>query len=147
MSPTTTAVEKHELLALAEGGDDTCAADDLVIPAPANWARTRLEQMAALVQLLSTRHAGRSRGINAEDLARQLCMSERMLRALVSEAREAGLAISATPETGYYVAQTAQELEESCEFLRSRAMHSLRMEAQLRRLPLPDLLGQLRLPT
>lgn len=122
-------------------------AEELVLPAPSHWARSRTEQMAALVQLLSTRHAGRANGIGAEDLARQICVHERMLRSLVSEAREAGLAISATPETGYYVAQTAEELQESCEFLRSRAMHSLRMEAQLRRIPLQDLVGHLRLPT
>jgi biotin operon repressor len=126
---------------------DAGAAADSFIPAPAGWARTREEALAALVQLLSTKHAGRNNGIGAEALARQLCVNERSLRAMVSQAREAGTAISATPETGYYVAQTAEELEESCEFLRSRAMHSLRMEAQLRRMPLPDLLGQLHLPT
>lgn len=103
--------------------------------------------LAALVQLLSTRHAGKAAGISAEALARELHITERMVRALVSEAREQGLAISATPETGYYIAQTPEELLESCEFLRSRAMHSLRMEAQLRRIPLPDLLGQLHLKT
>lgn len=131
----------------ADTTKDTCAADDLTLPAPSHWARGRVEQMAALVQLLSTRHAGRAAGIGAEDLARQLCLHERTLRSLISEARENGLAISATPESGYYVAQTAAELDESCEFLRSRAMHSLRMEAQLRRIPMPDLLGQLHLPT
>jgi GNAT superfamily N-acetyltransferase len=111
------------------------------------WPKTRVEQIAALIQLLATRHAGRERGIGAEALARTLGIHERLLRALVSQAREQGCAISATPETGYYVALTAAELEESCEFLRSRAMHSLRIEAQLRRIPLQDLLGQLHLPT
>ena len=43
--------------------------------------------------------------------------------------------------------QTAEELESCCAFLRARAMHSLMIEARLRRLPLPDLLGQLKLPT
>ncbi len=122
-------------------------AADLPVPAPSHWARPRPEQMAALVQLLSTRHAGRANGVGAEALAAHLGLSERTLRALVSEAREAGLAISATPETGYYVAQTAEELAESCEFLRARALHSLRIEAQLRRIPMHDLLGQLHLPT
>lgn len=134
-------------MSLILGDDDISAADDLVIPAPSGWVRTRDEAIAALVQLLSTRHAGRDKGIGAEALARQLCVNERTLRAMVSHAREAGTAISATPETGYYVAQTAEELEESCEFLRSRALHSLRIEAQLRRIPLADLLGQLHLPT
>lgn len=116
------------------------------VPAPGN-GRTREVVRAQLVQLLSTQHAGRDRGIGAASLARELHITERTLRALVSKAREVGLAISATPETGYYIATTAAELEESCEFLRSRALHSLRIEAQLRRIPLVDLLGQLRLPT
>lgn len=114
-------------------------------PAPANPPRDQL--LASLVQYLSAQHTGKANGIGAELLAERLGITERLLRALVSQAREDGVAISATPETGYYIAQTADELEESCEFLRSRAMHSLRMEAQLRRIPLPDLLGQLHLNT
>lgn len=114
---------------------------------PQHWTPLRAAHMAALVNLLCSRHTGRANGVSAAALADELCMSERMLRCLVSEARERGVAISATPETGYYVAETAAEMQESCKFLRSRAMHSLRMEAQLRHIPLPDLLGQLHLPT
>lgn len=106
------------------------------------------EQLAArLLARLAERHTGKARGIGAEQLAHELGITERVLRSLVSDLREAGTAVSATPETGYYIAQTAAELEESCDFLRSRALHSLRMEAQLRRIPLPDLLGQLHLET
>ena len=102
---------------------------------------------ALLVQHLSTRHAGRRNGIRAEDLAARLGVTERTLRELVSAARENGVAIVGTPETGYYVAQTADELEECCKFLRSRAMHSLAMEARLRKVALPELLGQLKVGT
>lgn len=106
------------------------------------------EQLAArLLARLAKRHMGKARGISAEQLAHQLQISDRTLRALVSMLREAGTAVSATPDTGYYIAETPEELQESCEFLRARAMHSLRMEAQLRRIPLPDLLGQLHLET
>ena len=97
--------------------------DSLWYPSPL-WARTRAEALAAL-----------------------LCVTERQLRALISEAREQGVAICATPETGYYIATEPDEIERCCAFLRSRAMHSLRLEAQLRRIPLPDLIGQLHLPT
>lgn len=106
------------------------------------------EQLAArLLARLAEQHTGKARGVSAEQLAHDLGITERTLRALVSMLRETGTAISATPETGYYIAETAAELEESCEFLRSRALHSLRIEAQLRRIPLPDLLGQLHLET
>ncbi|MGC4076259.1 MAG: HTH domain-containing protein [Rubrivivax sp.] len=106
------------------------------------------EQLAArLLARLAQRHIGKSRGITAEQLAHEMGISERVLRSLVSDLRAEGTAISATPETGYFIAETPDELEESCQFLRSRALHSLRIEAQLRRIPLPDLLGQLRLET
>lgn len=127
----------------------TDTADTALQPSPALplCARTRSEQVAALVQLLATRHAGQANGIGAEPLAAQLSVSERVLRMLITAAREDGVAISATPDTGYYMAQTPHELEHCCQFLRSRAMRSLHLEAQLRRIPLPDLLGQLHLPT
>ena len=102
---------------------------------------------ALLLQVLATHHTGAARGVGAALLAARLHISERMLRVLISEARDEGIAIAATPATGYYIAETAEELQQCCAFLRSRAMHSLHIEAQLRRQPLADLLGQLHLPT
>jgi biotin operon repressor len=112
---------------------------------PGDGHRARL--LADLVRLLSTEHTGSARGVKAEQLALRLGLHERMLRTLISAAREDGIAICGRPDSGYFVAATAAELEDTCRFLRDRAMHSLRIEAQLRRLPLPDLLGQLHLPT
>lgn len=102
---------------------------------------------ALLIQRLATTHLGHDRGIRAADLARALGVRERVLRQLVSDAREDGIAIAGTPTDGYFLAETAEELEVCCNFLRSRALHSLHIEAQLRRIPLADLLGQLHLPT
>ena len=51
---------------------------------------------------------------------------------------EGALIPSATPP---------DEIRRCCAFLHRRAMHSLRLEAQMRRIPLPDLLGQLHLNT
>lgn len=102
---------------------------------------------AQLIALMSKRHMGRRRGISATALAAKLAITERTLRHLISDAREEGVAIVGTPETGYYIARTAGELEECCRFLRARAMHSLAIEARLRRIALPELLGQLRVGT
>ena len=94
-----------------------------------------------------SRHQGKASGVSVAELAAQCDLSERQVRKAVSELREEGMAICATPETGYFVAITSDELEECCQFLRSRAMHSLHLESRLRNIPLPDLLGQLKLRT
>lgn len=92
-------------------------------------------------------HIGHHYGISAKALAQKLDITDRRLRRFISELREEGVAICGTPETGYYIAETREELEQCCAFLRSRAMHSLVIEAKLRQIPLADLVGQLKLPT
>lgn len=101
---------------------------------------------SALLALLS-RHIGKGNGIGVRELANVMDIEERQARKLISLLRQEGHAICGTPQDGYYIAATAQELEETCEFLRHRAMHSLNMESKLRKIPLPDLIGQLHLPT
>lgn len=99
------------------------------------------------------RHVGRARGVAADQLAYEVLLQQphgaelRRLRKCISTLRENGVAVCGRPETGYFIAATAEELEESCQFLRSRALHSLALEAKLRKIPLPDLIGQLKLPT
>lgn len=90
---------------------------------------------------------GKANGVTAQALAFNLGCSERVVRQLITELREAGVALCGHPSTGYFIAETRAELEETCAFLRSRAMHSLVLEAKLRGMPLSDLVGQLHLPT
>lgn len=92
-------------------------------------------------------HIGKNNGITAKMLAGVLACSEREVRTLITELRLDGVAVCGTPSTGYYIAATGEELEETCQYLRTRAMHSLMLESKLRRVPLPDLLGQMRLRT
>ncbi len=92
-------------------------------------------------------HYGRHLGISVEALAHDLETTARHVRTLVTELRLQGIPVCGTPRDGYYIANTPEELESTCAFLRSRAMHSLVLEARLRKLPLPDLLGQLKLKT
>lgn len=99
-----------------------------------------------LVTVLS-RHVSRERGVGVRELARDLDCPERRVRELVTRARAEGVAICGHPRTGYYVASEPADIEHTCRFLRARAMRSLALEARLRRIPLPDLLGQLKLPT
>ena len=69
----------------------------------------------------------------------------RKVREAVEALRLAGHPICATPEDGYYLAQNDEELSSTIAFLRSRAMTSLTQIAQLRRVSLPTLMGQLQM--
>ena len=102
-----------------------------------------------LLVVLSS-HIGKGNGISAKDLSARMGFVDktfRNVRMIISALRDEGHAICGTPSDGYYIAATSEELTETCTFLRNRAMHSLRLEAKLRHIPLPDLLGQLHLPT
>jgi hypothetical protein len=110
---------------------------------------TRDQVLAALY-----RHVGAAHGVRVDALVREITgapvsspAAERQVRSQVSELREEGYPIAAHPAHGYFVCETAEELQMCCAFLRSRAMHSLRLEAQMRRISLGELLGQIRLPT
>ena len=94
---------------------------------------------------LSTAHKGRLCGIKVEALARKVNVSQRDIRKAVSDLREDGVPVAATPATGYYLAETADEINECCQLLRGRALHSLRLVSRLTKLALPELLGQMRL--
>jgi len=105
--------------------------------------------MATSDQLLNllSRHIGKGNGIGVRRLAVLADTTERNVRTLISGLRDEGHAICGTPKHGYYIAATPDELKDTCSFLRRRALHSLGLEAKLRNIPLPDLLGQLHLPT
>lgn len=105
--------------------------------------------MATASQLLSvlSRHIGKGNGIGVKQLAQQLGIEPRQVRKHISELRDDGHAVCGTPKDGYYIAATPEELEHTCQFLHTRALHSLTLESRLRKIPLSDLIGQLHLPT
>lgn len=92
-------------------------------------------------------HCGNRYGISAKQIAEKLNIPERRVRHLVTECREDGVAICGHPSTGYFVAQTAAEMQETLDFLKDRALHSLKLASTLSKLPLADLIGQLHLRT
>ncbi len=98
------------------------------------------------------RHIGRAQGVTAARLVTEICGTDgaehrRRLRYLVQDLREEGHHICAHPKHGYFIAETDEELQETCIFLYNRAMCSLTQVAAMKRVSLPDLRGQLRLPT
>ena len=98
-----------------------------------------------MILRLTTWHQGREKGISAARLAGALGLSEREIRKAVSNLREEGSPICAHPKHGYFYPVSQEEIEETCEYLHKRSLHSLRLESQMRRISLPALMGQLQL--
>lgn len=97
-------------------------------------------------------HRGVASGVRACDLVAEICgdSSEaltRQLRHVVEALRKEGLHVCGHPSTGYYMADTEAELTRTVKFLYDRAMTSLQQAAAMRNVSLPDLAGQLRLPS
>lgn len=101
------------------------------------------------------RHIGAEHGVTAAQLAAEAAgldniqahYAERQLREAVVQLRLEGHHVCATPENGYFLAANAEELDATCLFLHERAMTSLKQVAAMKRISLPDLRGQLHLPT
>ena len=93
------------------------------------------------------RHIGAAQGVTAAALAAEIGIQPRQVRALVTELRLDGVAVCGHPSSGYFIAATGDEVETTCQFLRARALRSLTLESRLRKVPLADLVGQMRLAT
>ena len=111
----------------------------------------RITRDALLVALRA--HIGRSRGVTVTALAREMLGieptrgDERVVRRLVVELRLEGHHVCAHPANGYYLAESPDELDDTIAFLRDRAISSLQQIAAMKRVSVPDLWGQLHLPT
>jgi len=99
-------------------------------------------------------HIGQAEGIHVRDLVARITgqrveseQLERRVRQIVTELRMDGVHVCGHPSAGYYMAATPEELEHTLQFLRSRAMSSLALESRMRRISMPELIGQLTLQT
>jgi len=108
-----------------------------------------------LLGILS-RHVGREKAIGMGELYEEVfdrpwrnrINDTRALRTLIQELRKEGVAICsacAYAGGGYYLAAAGSEMEDYLSRLRSRALRALALEARLRRITLPELLGQMQL--
>lgn len=98
---------------------------------------------AELLNILSS-HKGQANGVHMDRLEAITGLPGRTVRKLISELRTEGTAVCGKPETGYFMAASAEELDEFCiKYLEARALHSLKLSSRLRQIPLPVLAGQL----
>lgn len=104
-----------------------------------------MSEKAAVLNALAP-HRGAGNGISAEKLALIVGISERRVRTHISDLRSEGSPICGHPSEGYYIAATAEEIQKTCAYLHARAIHSLTLESRLSNIPLPVLIGQLRIP-
>lgn len=101
---------------------------------------------ADLLHVMS-RHIGSANGVQVQTLARELDVTERQVRELVSALRLEGYHVCGFPGTGYFIAANRAEMEATLNFLENRAMHSLTLVSRMRNIAIPDLVGQLHLNT
>ncbi|MEM1153647.1 MAG: hypothetical protein AAGI44_05870 [Pseudomonadota bacterium] len=96
-------------------------------------------------------HPGVQRAIKAPELAAKILKTvptdgdTRTVRKLVKELRLKGEPICSHSSSGYWWAANPEELQAACEFLRGKALSSLKQYSYLRRFVLPKLTGQLSL--
>ena len=87
-------------------------------PPPQKWLRRILRGAC----FLFINHRGQAQGINAEGLALALKITERKLaQHFISNARKEDTPICSTPETGYFLPETSEELTPTLSWLRNRA--------------------------
>lgn len=102
------------------------------------------------------RHVGRERAIGMDVLServfgrpvRHKINDTRTLRALIDQLRADGepiLSTSTSAGGGYYIAAAGSETEEYLGRLHRRGLKPLALEAKIRKISLPELLGQMQL--
>lgn len=96
---------------------------------------------------------GPANGATVRELAAQViggeptAGDERAVRQAVVALRRDGYPVCATPDEGYHHAANADDLQRTCVHLAARAITGLEQVAAMKRVALPDLYGQLGLPT
>lgn len=110
---------------------------------------TRTDVLEVLSQ-----HCGKIHGITCPQIVEEVTghldydpVSERRVREIVVELRMEGYAICALPGAGYFIAESADELDATCRFLIDRAMCSLKQVSKMKGIAMPDLYEQLHVPT
>jgi hypothetical protein len=115
-----------------------------------------MDYWQGLVLQVLSRHIGRGKAINMAALftevygapPRNTITGTRRLREIITRLRTQGVPICSAADMdggGYYLPAAGSELEAYCGRLRSQALKKLKQEAELRKVALPQLLGQIQM--
>jgi DNA-binding GntR family transcriptional regulator len=104
----------------------------------------RAERAAIVLQLLSG-HIGRANGVHERELVTRTQINGREVRKAIERLRLDGVHVCGKPDSGYYIAATPAELEETFDFLEKRATKTFRQLAAMKRVGLPALYQQMSL--
>lgn len=113
----------------------------------------RIEVENRLLRVLATHH-GRARAIGMGELYESVygerwshrINDTRRLRELITRLKLDGIPICSVSDQrggGYFLASAGSDLDDYCRRLRLQALKKLAIEAKLRRVALPELLGQI----
>lgn len=118
--------------------------------------RDDMERYKTKLLMLLTQHVGEANSIGMGQLYEQVFEKKwlhrqndtRLLRILISDLRREGVSICSSYSSvngGYWLAAAGNELAKYCRKIRGRAIGLLGMEAAIRKISLPELVGQLQL--
>lgn len=119
-------------------------------------ARISNDQAISRLLMVLSRHVGEEKAIDMgvlyervfEESWENKISDTRRLRTIITALRHQGVPIGSLPSKhggGYYLVRAGSELDEYCGRLRRSALNKLVIEARLRRISMPELLGQMRM--
>ncbi len=103
-----------------------------------------LERKALVLTALQSR-IGASRGMHVAELSAVTLLNERICRKAIELLRLDGVQLCGKPETGYYIAATADELTGTTDWMFKRAAKTLKQISRMTKTALPALVGQINL--
>ena len=118
--------------------------------------KDQIEQFKGTLMTEMSRHVGKSNAIGMGELYHRVfgeswnnrINDTRRLRSVVTALRKDGVPIlsnSSSTGGGYYLAGARSEIDAYCSHIRKRALGMLAREAKLRKMSLPELVGQVQM--
>lgn len=112
------------------------------------------EEATSKILMILSRHVGMEKSLDMGSLYERVfdkpytnkINHTRRLRTIITALRQKGVPIGSTAAQnggGYYLVRAGSELDEYCGRLRRAALNKLALESKLRKLSLPELLGEM----